>query len=190
MLEEYLQHSDIIDYSHESIQSLAKELSKGCLDDEHITRNCFEWVRDNISHTGDIKGNIATCKASDVLKHKMGWCYAKSHLLAALLRANDIPCGFAYQQLKCDEYVKESRCLHGLNMVYLKQHGWYKMDARGNKEGVNAQFTPPVEHLAFVLEESEYNVEGNFVHPLNEVVKFLTSYSTYEQMKENIPYLK
>jgi hypothetical protein len=26
---------------------------------------------------------------------------------------------------------------------FLKNHGWYRIDARGNKEGVNAQFSPP-----------------------------------------------
>jgi len=38
--------------------------------------------------------NPVTCKASDVLIYGTGYCYAKSHLLAALLRANAIPAGF------------------------------------------------------------------------------------------------
>ncbi len=44
-------------------------------------------VRDNIHHSRDYKDEITTYKASDVLKYKTGWCYAKSHLWAALLRA-------------------------------------------------------------------------------------------------------
>ena len=28
--------------------------------------------------------------------------------------------------------------LHGLNVIYLKDYGWYKVDARGNKKGINA----------------------------------------------------
>jgi transglutaminase-like putative cysteine protease len=39
--------------------------------------------------------------------------------------------------------------LHGFNAVYLPDVGWYRVDARGNKEGVNAQFSPPQERLAF-----------------------------------------
>jgi transglutaminase-like putative cysteine protease len=37
--------------------------------------------------------------------------------------------------------------------VYLKDYGWYRIDARGNKAGVDAQFTPPHEKLAFELGE-------------------------------------
>ena len=35
--------------------------------DIEIAKKCFEYVRDNINHTGDCKDNISTCKASDVL---------------------------------------------------------------------------------------------------------------------------
>ena len=97
----FLKESDIIDYSNENIQKLSKELSKGYKTDIEIAKNCFLYVRDNINHTGDYQDNITTCKASDVLKHKTGWCYAKSHLLASLLRANNIPAGFCYQRLNC-----------------------------------------------------------------------------------------
>ena len=56
-------------------------------------------VRDEISHSGDFRVNQPTCAASEVLRHKAGWCFAKSHLLAALLRANSIPAGLCYQRL-------------------------------------------------------------------------------------------
>ncbi len=39
--------------------------------------------------------------------------------------------------------------LHGLNAVHLPEFGWYRIDPRGNKPGVDAQFSPPVERLAF-----------------------------------------
>ena len=29
---------------------------------------------------------------------------------------------------------KDIYCLHGLNAIYLKEFGWYKVDARGNRE--------------------------------------------------------
>lgn len=44
-------------------------------------------------------------------------------------------------------------CLHGLNAVYLEQYGWYRINARGNKPGVNAAFSPPIEALAFSIHE-------------------------------------
>ena len=116
----YLEETNIINYSNQNIRDLAKELSQNCKNDIEIAKSCFLFVRDNIRHTGDYKDDITTCKASDVLKYKTGWCYAKSHLLAALLRANNIPTGFYYQRLSCSEYKKDIYCLHGLNAIYLK----------------------------------------------------------------------
>ena len=184
-MKNYLQETKIIDYSSAEISSLAVGLSKNCKSDVEIAENCFLYVRDEISHTGDIQSRQTTCRASEVLKYKTGWCYAKSHLLAALLRANGIPTGFCYQRLHCNEYKDESYCLHGLNAIYLEEFGWYKVDARGNKEGVNALFNPPHVNLAFVLEEGEQDVDGIYEEPLEVVVKSLSQ--DYEKMINNFP---
>ncbi len=141
-----------------------------------ITSRCFEFVRDSIKHSWDYQLNPVTCKASDVLLYGTGYCYAKSHLLAALLRANHIPAGLCYQRLTIENDVPPY-CLHGLNAVYLKQHGWYRMDARGNKAGVNAEFVPPIEKLAFPIisplekKLSKYfcSTNGGCGHGINDV---------------------
>ena len=41
--------------------------------------------------------------------------------------------------------------LHGLNAILLPEIGWYRVDPRGNRAGVNAQFIPPQEQLAFEI---------------------------------------
>ncbi len=188
MLNKYLEETDIIDFSNKNIQILSKELSKDYKNDEEIAKKVFEYVRDEIRHVGDYKLNIQACKASEVLEQKAGWCYAKSHLLAALLRANNIPVGFCYQRLSCSEYKKGIYCLHGLNAIYLEKYGWYKVDARGNKEGVNAQFNPPYEKLAFELEEDEYDFEDIYEKPMEAVIDFLEKrFDTYAQMSESFP---
>jgi len=189
-MQKYLESTDIIDYHDENIQALAKELSNGMNDDEAIAKNCYEWVRDNIRHSGDYKDDITTVTASEVFKYGTGWCYTKAHLLAALLRANSIPTGFAYQRLSCSEYKPDIYCLHGLNYIHLKEHGWYRVDVRGNKEGVDAQFSPPQEQLAFTLGENEYDVEGNFSEPLDVVVEALKKYKSYEEMICHFPDIK
>jgi transglutaminase-like putative cysteine protease len=140
----YLQTSDMIDWQNPAIVELAKTLAWGQPDPIAIARSCFEWVRDEIRHSYDYQMNPVTCRASDVLRYKTGYCYAKSHLLAALLRANGIPAGLCYQRLSLDD-TGAPYCLHGLNAVYLPEIGWYRMDARGNRSGVDAQFTPPIE---------------------------------------------
>ena len=70
-----------------------------------------------------------TCSASQVLLHGTGFCYAKGHLLAALLRANAIPVGSCYQRLRIDG-TGPPFCLHGFNSVHLPAIGWYRIDAR------------------------------------------------------------
>ena len=186
-MDNFLGTSDIIDWKDSLVIKQARELSLGLIDKQDIAKACFKYVRDEIKHSNDYKLNPVTCKASDVLKYKTGYCYAKSHLLAALLRANEIPAGLCYQRLT----IKNDQppfCLHGLNAVYLQEHGWYRIDARGNKEGVNAQFSPPVEKLAFpIVTEGESDIKEIFSEPLPEVIKTLITFNSFQEVAENLP---
>jgi len=186
----FLKATPVIDYDHPAVSALAAALAEGRENKEAIAKKCFEYVRDEIAHTGDAGRGVSTLKASEVLAQKTGWCYAKSHLLAALLRANGIPTALCYQRLGCSEYTEDICCLHGLNSVWLEPYGWYRIDARGNKEGVDAQFTPPAERLAFALGENEYDVEGLFAEPLPEVIEALRTHRTYEEMIGHFPDIK
>jgi len=189
-MEQYLEHSKYIDYENAEISSLAKFLSSNLDSKNDITKMCFEWVRDNIRHSNDYKLNPVTCIASEVLKHKTGYCFAKSHLLAALLRANGIPAGLCYQRLSINDNGAPYS-LHGLNSVYLEEYGWYRIDARGNKEGVDAQFCPPNEKLAFTIQfESEVDFTEILSEPLPVVVSVLEKYETYIEVLENLPDIK
>jgi len=186
-MEKYLESSEIINWVHPDILSKAKELSQGLNSHAEITKSCFEFVRDEIKHSNDYKLNPITCIASDVLKHKTGYCYAKSHLLAALLRANGIPAGLCYQRLTIDNDTPPF-CIHGLNAVYLPDIGWYRIDARGNKKDVNTEFTPPKEQLAFpIVTEGEADFKEIWSEPLPDVVSVLNKYETYKEVSENLP---
>lgn len=99
MMKKYLEPTEYIDWQEPNVMRQARLLSEGLSKPEDIVKTCFEFVRDEIKHSWDFQLNPVTCKASDVLKHGTGYCYAKSHLLAALLRANDIPTGLCYQRL-------------------------------------------------------------------------------------------
>jgi len=190
-MKDYLKVTDIIDYDDKSIQEQAKLLALDCSDDEQIAKACFEFVRDEIKHSGDYPSDLpTTCKASEVLEYKTGWCYTKAILLSALLRANGIPTGFAYQRLSCSEYKPDIYCLHGLNWIYLKEYGWYRVDARGNKEGVDAQFTPPKEKLAFEIGEGEFDLPDNLPNPRPEIIEALQKNKSYEEMICDFPDVK
>jgi len=186
-MEHYLDSSEYIDWNHPLVLAKAAELAEGGLSDDAIAKRCFEFVRDSIKHSWDYRMNPITCKASDVLIHGTGYCYAKSHLLAALLRANAIPAGLCYQRLTV-ETDGPPYCLHGLNAVYLKQHGWYRIDARGNKPGVAAEFSPPVEKLAFqIVDVLERDFPEIWAEPLSLVITILTGNKTVEQVFDNLP---
>ncbi|MDA8364455.1 MAG: transglutaminase family protein [Gammaproteobacteria bacterium] len=186
-MERYLGSSEYIDWIHPLVTAKAAELAQDCHSDEAVANRCFEFVRDAIQHSWDYRRNPVTCRASEVLIHGTGYCYAKSHLLAALLRANSIPAGLCYQRLTIGTDGPPF-CLHGLNAVYLENHGWYRIDARGNKPGVVAAFHPPIEALAFpVLSPAERDFPEIWVEPLPVVVRALTEHQTVEQVNRNLP---
>ena len=186
-MKKFLINTNIIDWEHLEVFHLAKQLSAETNDLETVVKNCFEFVRDEIHHSCDYQINPVTCRASEVLINKTGFCYAKSHLLAALLRANGIPAGFCYQRLSAYENG-EPYCLHGLNAVYLPEIGWYRIDARGNKKGINAQFTPPKEQLAFAINfPEEVDSKRVFSEPLPEIIEALQTYQTWDCLLNNLP---
>jgi len=194
----YLSATNIVDWKASDVLVLAKKIATQCAREQEgealsvsmdtaIAKTSFEWVRDNIRHSWDYKQNPVTCRASSVLAHKTGYCYSKSHLLAALLRANNIPAGFCYQRLSL-EGGGAPYCLHGLNAVYLQGYGWYRIDARGNKKGVDAQFTPPVEQLAFPVDEIlEADLPEIWSEPLPVVVNALNAYDDITVLYNNLP---
>ncbi|PKM50972.1 MAG: ABC transporter ATP-binding protein [Firmicutes bacterium HGW-Firmicutes-7] len=189
-MNDYLSVSSIIDYNNDLIKELAEQINREKKDEIDLIKSTFEYVRDNIHHSADIKGSIVTCNASEVLRFKEGICYAKSHLLAALLRYNGIPVGFCYQKLiLCDEtapYV----IIHGLNGVFISSiNRWIRLDARGNKEGVNAQFNLNEEQLAFPvrIELGEEDLPIIYDKPDYNVVEKLKKHDKVEELFEDLP---
>ncbi len=189
-MKEFLESSDFIDWKTPAVLAKAAELAAGLQTDLEIAKACFEFVRDDIKHSGDHQLNPVTAKASDVLRYSTGYCYAKSHLLAALLRANGIPAALCYQRLTLDN-DRPPFSLHGLNAIHLSGFGWYRVDPRGNKEGVTAEFDPPHEVLAFEIRNpGEQDLEGLFSRPLPEIIHVLTSYQDFRDVAENLPDIK
>ncbi len=182
----YLRSTGIVDWKSVQVLECAREIARGCASPREQARHCFEWVRDWIQHSGDQASTVTTCRASDVLAMRTGWCFAKSHLLAALLRANGIPAGFCYQRLRSDDGNRF--VLHGLNAVLLPEFGWYRIDPRGNKPGVDAQFCPPWEKLPWRPQEpGEIDLPGIWPDPAPIVVECLERHVGWKEVKANLP---
>ncbi|TWU48946.1 Transglutaminase-like superfamily protein [Rubripirellula tenax] len=182
---EFLSPCEVINFDNTQVTRVANSLRSDC--ELETAKRCFHFVRDEIRHSSDFCTNPVTCKASDVLLHRTGYCYAKSHLLAALLRANKVPAALCYQRLTVDG-DSGPYCLHGLNAVYLAAFGWYRIDARGNKDGLDAEFRPPTERLAFpITHTGERDLPGLHRSPILSVVGCLTQYSDWQSVYEHLP---
>ena len=79
---------------------------------------------------------------------------------------------------------------HGLNGVYIKEiDRWIRLDARGNKKGVNAQFSLEAEQLAFPI-RLEKGEEDNFIvypNPDENVLKSMRVGKSRSELWENLP---
>lgn len=181
-LNAYLKPSEVVDYNNPEIQLKAWELAQG-LEQIEMAKSIYHFVRDEIHHSLDIESDIVTCRASDVLKEGQGICFAKSNLLAAFLRFMDIPTGFCYQTLTHEDGF----VLHGLNAVYL-DGGWFRLDARGNRADVDAQFSMGKASLAFYpLEEGEKDYPYIFSQPDKGILSILMLSKSLEEVMKILP---
>lgn len=189
-LDEYLKHDDVIDYENKAIAELADTLFQKANSELIFIKAAYEFVRDNISHSADINKDVITCTASEVLKANHGICFAKSHLLAALLRCKSVPAGFCYQKLILDDETAPILIYHGLNGVYIKDYKkWIRLDARGNKAGVNTQFSVETEQLAFPIRPELGEADSFIVYPNpdRKVLEKLRKCKTRAELWENLP---
>lgn len=172
---DYLLELNEVDYSNPIICTLANELFNPLQTEK--AKAAYEFVRDEIPHTWDIQSKRVTCHASEVLTYKEGICYAKSNLLAALLRSQGIPTGFCYQRLMLFDTPDKGYCIHALNAVFLQSlNKWIRLDSRGNKTGIDAQFSLDHERLAF--------------HTQQELDEVLLSFDICKTPSKNNEYFK
>lgn len=190
-LNKYLEESKTIDFKNYEILELSKEIFKGIKNDVEKIEKGFLYVRDKINHSGDINSSRVTKTASEVLKYKEGICYAKSMLLAALLRSQNIPVGFCYQKLTLKDTPTSGYCIHALNAVYIKNiDRWIRIDARGNTNGINAQFNLEKEELAFPIRQDYSEVDYPIIYykHLDKIEKVLEKNNNCREMlKDNLP---
>ncbi|SEO95267.1 transglutaminase-like domain-containing protein [Actinacidiphila rubida] len=160
----YLADDDAVDHRHPLVRTIAARLRALAPDAYDYAKTAYGFVRDTVPHSADAGDPRVTWRASDVLGRRTGICHAKSHALAALLRAEGIPAGFCYQRLTEDDGSEP--VLHGLNAVLLpgRTH-WSRIDARGNIPGVvDAAFSLDEERLAWPVRPELGEAESPVVH--------------------------
>ncbi len=175
MHNEYLEKSEYVDYDDPNVKGVAERLKAESQNELSLIKNTYYFVRDEIKHSWDAQDRRVTVSASDTIREGVGICWAKANLLAALLRANGIPAGFSYQRLTLGDTPDTGFCIHAMNTVFVKSlNKWIRLDARGNKEGVDAEFSTEEEKLAFeIRSEGEVDYHDNHSYPDKGLMKVL-----------------
>lgn len=189
-IQQYLKCDDVIDYDAPIVSKLADTLYNASDSEIDFIQKAYEYVRDKIPHSADIGKNEMTCCASEVLKVGHGICFAKSHLLAALFRCKGIPAGFCYQKLILDDDSAPVLVYHGLNGVYLQDlDKWIRLDARGNKPGVDARFSIHGEQLAFPIRPDKGEEDGTVIYPDPDtlVIRSMMNSKTRSELWNDLP---
>lgn len=182
----FLEENDYVDFSADNIRKLSHTLFDSLTDDGERIRAAYEFVDTRIPHSADIGADILPFKASDVLSAGTGICFAKSNLLAALLRSVNIPTGFVYQFLTLsDKDDSLGYSFHGLNAV--KYNGrWLYLDARGARKAVFS-LTEPRTAFDIRSEYGEYTAEGIYGRQDSAITELFGRISSRRELWENLP---
>ncbi|MER7462253.1 transglutaminase family protein [Streptomyces sp. NPDC097981] len=184
----YLVADEVIDHDHPLVRETADALWTATGDAYSYAKVAFEFVRDTIPHSADSGDSRVSWRASDVLGTRNGVCYAKSHALVALLRARGVPAGLCYQRLADDD--GSNPAVHGLIALRLPGAAdWARQDPRGNKPGVDAQFTLEAERLAFPVrpELGEADYPELYAVPHSGVLKALRESADRSELWRILP---
>lgn len=184
-LSDYLKEvPPVIQFNTPLILDKIEEIKSLTNSDKERAKIAFELARDGISHSFDTKYQPVTISAEDALEQKEGICFAKSHVLASLLRGMGIPTGFCYQRVLRKGTLESGHALHGLNAVYFPDTGWFRVDPRGNKNGINSQFNMKEEQLAYPIrpELGEVDYPNVFAEPLPSVIQAMRDSKSCEEL--------
>ncbi|MFD6422769.1 transglutaminase family protein [Streptomyces sp. NPDC060198] len=187
-LDAYLASDEAIDHQHPYVTETARRLGADTSDAYTYAEAAFTFVRDTIPHSADSGDLRVPWRASDVLATRNGICYAKSHALAALLRVAGIPAALCYQRLVDEE--GDVPVVHGLVALRLPgRDRWARVDARGNRPGVDARFSLDHERLAWPVHPAlggvDYPVLYAAPHP--EVLSTLRQARDRHHLGETLP---
>ncbi|MGW0394373.1 transglutaminase-like domain-containing protein [Streptomyces sp. NPDC003042] len=184
----YLAADEAIDHDHPFVLETSDALWTATGDARAYAEVAFDFVRDTVPHSADSGDLRVTWRASDVLSTRNGICYAKSHALAALLRAQGIPAALCYQRLTDDE--GSNPAVHGLVALRLPGSArWSRVDPRGNKPGVDARFSLDREQLAFPVrpELGEIDYPELYAAPHPAALKALQESVDRPELWRNLP---
>ncbi|MFG3408870.1 transglutaminase family protein [Streptomyces sp. NPDC048142] len=184
----YLAADEAIDHEHPQVREVVTRLALDADTAYAYARAAFEYVRDALAHSADSGDPRVAWRASEVLATRNGICHAKSIALTALLRARGIPAGLCYQRLADGDGANP--VVHGLVALRLPGAGrWARVDPRGNKPGIDAQFSPERERLAWVARKEFNEIDYPVVYaaPPEVILRALRGARDRSELWRNLP---
>ena len=186
----YLEDTITIDWQSPRLMEKAGTVLEGRDGAEARLEALFRFVRDEVPHAFDVQPEKATCSASEVLREGHGMCYAKSHLLAGMLRYAGFPTGFCYARLASEDQ-RSGFVLHGFNAVYWSPaESWLFLDASGRAGTPEAtvRFEPPW-GLPFEVDPAagESFVPDIFRRPPKRIIDLLERAPDFAAVSRNLP---
>lgn len=184
----YLAADDAIDHDHPLVRDTAARLRSEAADASSYAEAAYCFVRDTVPHSVDSGDMRVAWRASDVLATRNGICHAKAHALAALLRAEGIPAALCYQGLANDD--GGMGVVHGLIALRLPgRDRWDRQDPRGNRPGVDAQFSLDEERLAWPVRPELGEVDYPTLHaaPHPAVLRALRTSADRAELWRTLP---
>lgn len=105
--------------------TLAQQLAAHCVSDLEIVQMVYYWVQNNIVYDTDKAEDVKSQytylpNLEQILRDKKGICYDYAALVAAMLRANGIPC----KLIKGNVTSNGQDLYHAWNMIWLDDIGW------------------------------------------------------------------
>ena len=186
----YLEDTIVVDWQTPSVLECAREFGRGAEHEQKRVEAAFLFVRDEIRQSLDGGPDELPCSASQVLKAQTGLSYAKSHLLAALLRAGGVPSGFGYERI-VDSETSAGYALHGFVVCWFSSlERWVALDPRGNTATLHTDFRvegPP--SLAHEPDPENGEVVSSvfFARPLKRVVDLLDRGESLGRVRRHLP---
>jgi hypothetical protein len=187
-LELFLREDKYVDYSSQNIIKKSIELFKDTHSVNDKVKIVFDFIQNEIPHSGTVPNAMVTTSASSVLEYKTGIYHSKANLFAALLRAQNIPTGFYYQYVTFAEDDSEGYALHCFNAIYINNN-WLKLDANDKTQGENNQFYIDKPYFAFKNrpEYNEYSFDGIWATSDNKVMNILQNAKHFGDVFNGFP---
>jgi transglutaminase-like putative cysteine protease len=121
-MKEYLQPTEFLDFERASVREYAEKNISGAIDDKEKAIALYTAVRDRFQYNPYIVDlRREGLRASDLLTRDRGYCVEKAVLLAAALRAVDVPSRLSFYIVR--NHIATEKLERALKKNYLVFHG-------------------------------------------------------------------